>query len=78
LILWIGYNQAAPAEWAETTVPAIAATIGIAVSREGNDGGAFGWLQSQLDKAALFRVQEGTGNRLLMMLGTGGVHGESN
>ena len=68
LILWIGDNQAAPAEWAETTVPAIAATIGIAVSREGNDGGAFGWLQSQLDKGALFRVQEGTGNRLLMML----------
>jgi hypothetical protein len=34
LILWIGDNQAAPAEWAETTVPAIAATIGIAVSRE--------------------------------------------
>ena len=38
------------------------------MSREGNDGGAFGWLQSQLDKGALFRVQEGTGNRLLMML----------
>jgi hypothetical protein len=68
LILWIGDNQAAPAAWAETTVPAIAATIGLALAPGGNDSGALGWLQSQLDKEGLFRVQSGSGNRWVVML----------
>ena len=68
LILWIGDNQTAPAAWAETTVPAIAATIGLALTPGGNDSGALGWLQSQLDKEGLFRVQSGSGNKWVIML----------
>jgi hypothetical protein len=68
LILWMGDNQAASAVWLETTVPAIAATIGLAVTPEGNDSGPLGWLQSQLDKDGLFRVQGGSGTRWVVML----------
>jgi hypothetical protein len=68
LILWIGDNQTAPAVWAETTVPAVAATIGLALTQGGNDSGALGWLQTQLDTQHLFRVQSGTGSRWVVML----------
>lgn len=70
LILWIGDNQAAPSLWAETTVPALAATIGAMVTPEGNDSGSIGWLQSRLSDGGegLLRVQGGTGTRWLAML----------
>jgi hypothetical protein len=55
LILWVGDNQAAPSIWAETTVPAVAATIGIAISPERNDSGALGWVHSQILKQGLYR-----------------------
>jgi hypothetical protein len=55
LILWTGDNQAAPSVWAETTVPAIAATIGLAISPERNDSGALGWVHSQILKQGLYR-----------------------
>jgi hypothetical protein len=53
--LWIGDNQTAPDVWAETTIPAIAATVGIAVPPDGNDSGAFGWLHEQLGKKELYK-----------------------
>lgn len=68
LILWIGDNQTTPDVWAETTVPAIAATVGIAVSPEGNDGGAFGWLHSQLGKKELYRHSAAEGGKFRVML----------
>lgn len=55
LILWIGDNQITPDAWAGTTVPAISAMVGIAVSPEGNDSGAFGWLHTQLEKKQWYR-----------------------
>jgi hypothetical protein len=55
LILWMGDNQITPDAWAETTVPAISAMVGIAVSPGGNDGGAFGWLHAQLEKKQWYR-----------------------
>ncbi len=35
LVLWIGDNQAAASVWAETTVPAISATIGLTITEDG-------------------------------------------
>lgn len=62
LILWIGDNQTTPDSWAETTVPAIAATVGIAVSSEGNnDSGAFGWLHSQLGTKGWYKEHPAAG-----------------
>jgi hypothetical protein len=69
LILWIGDNQTTPDVWAETTVPAIASTVGIAVSSGGNDSGAFGWLHSQLEKKQWYRqhsVSEGGKFRVML------------
>ena len=68
LIVWVGDNQAAPSIWAETTVPAIAATIGIAISLEQNDSGALGWVHSQILKQGLYREQPKQGVKLSLML----------
>jgi predicted RNA-binding Zn-ribbon protein involved in translation (DUF1610 family) len=56
LILWIGDNQEAPQAWADTTQNAIAATVGIAVSPDGNDSGGWLWLNSQLEKKGLYKL----------------------
>jgi len=61
LILWIGDNQAAPDAWAETTVSAIAAMVGMAVSPEGNDSGALSWLHSQLGPKGLYKEHAAPG-----------------
>jgi hypothetical protein len=69
LILWMGDNQIKPDAWAETTIPAIAAMIGIAVSPGGNDSGAFGWLHSQLEKKQWYRQHPSAeGSKFRVML----------
>jgi Transposase len=69
LILWIGDNQPAPSLWARTTVPAISATIGIAITEGGNDGGSLGWLGTQLSKKELYKTHPETqGDQLQLML----------
>jgi hypothetical protein len=58
LILWIGQNQQTPDAWAFATPSEIAATVGIAVSVDGNDGGGWGWLNTQLYPKKLYRLQQ--------------------
>lgn len=71
LILWIGDNQPTPDVFAEITVPAIGATVGIAVSPEGNDSGAFSWLNSQLGTKALYKQHPDPGKFRVMLEMTG-------
>jgi nucleoside 2-deoxyribosyltransferase len=59
LIRWIGDNQETPSTWVEGTQSAIAATIGLATSPNG-DGPGFAWLNSQLEPKHLYRME---GNR---------------
>jgi hypothetical protein len=55
LILWIG-DQSTPAVWSYVTLGALAATVGIAVSPDGNDSGAWGWLHGQLNSKGLYSL----------------------
>ena len=55
LILWIGDNQQTPTTWVDGTASIIAATVGIAVSEDGNDSGGWAWLNSQLEPKKLYR-----------------------
>jgi hypothetical protein len=56
LILWIGDTQSSPSDWLNVSASALAATVGFAVSPEGNDSGAWGWLNSQLTSKGLYRL----------------------
>src|SRR5580700_1436470 len=56
LILWIGDNQPTSSTWTDIGAPALAATVGFAVSNDGNDSGAWGWLHSQLESKELYRL----------------------
>jgi hypothetical protein len=55
LILLIGDNQQSPALWLDLTLGALAATIGIAVSSDGDSAG-WGWLHSQLQSKEFYRL----------------------
>jgi hypothetical protein len=56
LILLIGDKQPTPSTWVDVTPSVIAATIGIAVSADGNDSGGWSWLHSQLEPKNLYRL----------------------
>jgi hypothetical protein len=55
LILWLGDNQETPTSWVEALPSEIAATVGMAVSPDGNSQGGWGWLHSRLEPKALYR-----------------------
>lgn len=62
LILWIGDNQEAPARFSRTTIPAISAYIGSAVSPSGDREG-FDWLHNGLQKDGLYELwDDASGN----------------
>jgi hypothetical protein len=56
LILWIGDHQQAPGTWVDGNPSAIAATIGMTVSADGNDSGAWSWLNKQLEPKKLYQL----------------------
>ena len=66
-IRWIGDNQQSPSAWTETTVGALAATIGIAVSRDAGNSQAWGWLHAQLKSKALYELQDRGGKVALLL-----------
>jgi len=66
LISWAGDSQPATFEFAEISVPALAALIGLQIAPRG-DGGGLGWLFDQLKRRDLFR-NEDRGGRIGLML----------
>lgn len=62
LILWIGDNQASAFEWTEGTAALIAATVGTALTANG-DSAAWGWLNSQMEQKDLYRIKESSGGK---------------
>jgi hypothetical protein len=57
-VLWMGDNHDTPFTWIDTTASTIAAMVGMAISNEGNDSGAWAWLNTQLSARGLYRLQE--------------------
>jgi hypothetical protein len=61
LILWVGDTLETPAQSVLITTAAVAATIGIAISNDG-DSSSSAWLNSQLLPKGLYRTEVGRGD----------------
>lgn len=70
LILWIDDNQATPFTFVDVTHSVIAATVGIAVSSDGNDSTGWSWLNTQLNPKSLYQINPNpaVAGRVRMML----------
>jgi hypothetical protein len=55
LILWIGNNQGAPQDWAQATVPRLAALVGTAIDHDTNTEPGISWLFQQIEPLNLFK-----------------------
>jgi hypothetical protein len=67
LILWMGDNQPAPFEYAESSPTSLAAYLGLQISGSGDSGG-LGWLFSQLEEKKFFRHIDRSGGKLGLQL----------
>jgi len=65
LILWVGNHQSTPFDLVETHRAALAATVGLPISKH-DDSAGFAWLNSQLEPAKLYELAP-RGNNILTL-----------